>query len=478
MEYKVLGFDLDKQQIDIVKDNSKHLLVIAGAGSGKTLTIVGKIKYLILEEKIKPEEILCISFTNASASSLKDKIIKEMCCTVDTFTFHKLALNIIGNNYEICDQNLLDEIVHKFLFEDILSNELFMKYVLIYFDMELSKDVKKKYLSVLNNNMIMMLERLLITFVRLFKCGGYQLSDFNLFLSKIKKTFSFRKYRKEKIFLMLALNIYIYYQKYLEDNNEIDFDDMIIKATKKVNNDGYNKKIKYIIIDEYQDTSFIRFNLIKSIINDTGARLMVVGDDYQSIYRFTGCDISLFINFNKYFNDARVLKIETTYRNSMELVDIASKFILKNKKQIKKNMISNKHFDNPIVLVKEDDFYNLLDTLDGNVLILGRNNNDINKYNIIKYKNVRYMTIHKAKGLEEDNVILINLVDDILGFPSQIKNDDILRLVSMNKEMYPYSEERRLMYVALTRTKNKIYLIIPRNKISIFVKEIKKIIRR
>ena len=475
MDYRIDGYGLDEQQINIVKDDSNALMVIAGAGSGKTLTIIGKIKYLLLEKNIKPEEILCVTFTNEAAKSLSYKIKKELGISIDTFTFHKLALNIINTKNEICDIDLLDNIVHQFFYEDIIDNSDYMNKVLLYFNIK-SNNIKSDYSKLLSDKIIS-LEKLLITFIHLFKCGGYELNDFNFFLNEIKKTISFNKYRKEKIFLTLALNIYLQYQKYLDNNNEIDFDDLIIDATKNVENNGYGKNIKYIIIDEYQDTSYIRFKLIKSIIDKTNAKLMVVGDDYQSIYRFTGCDISLFINFNNYFKDSKVLKIENTYRNSQELINIASTFILKNKNQIYKKMKSNKHVDKPIEFINENHFYDLLNSLEGNVLILGRNNNDINKYDISKYKNVRYLTIHKSKGLEEDNVVLINMSNDILGFPSKIKEDDILRLVMIKKDKYPYSEERRLLYVALTRTKNRVYIIVPNNK-SIFIKELKKIIRK
>ena len=97
---------------------------------------------------------------------------------------------------------------------------------------------------------------------------------------------------------------------------------------------GIKHKYKYVIIDEYQDTSLVRFNLIKEILDKTDSKLMVVGDDFQSIYRFTGCDISLFLNFKKYFNKAKILKIQNTYRNSQELIDIAGNFVMKNKHQI------------------------------------------------------------------------------------------------------------------------------------------------
>ena len=102
----------------------------------------------------------------------------------------------------------------------------------------------------------------------------------------------------------------------LRDNNMVDFDDMILRATDVVHDKGLKSKIKYVIIDEYQDTSYIRFCLIKEIVNSTLCNLLVVGDDFQSIYRFTGCNLSLFIDFKDYFDNSKVMKNENTYRNS------------------------------------------------------------------------------------------------------------------------------------------------------------------
>ena len=191
-----------------------------------------------------------------------------------------------------------------------------------------------------------------MVFIRLMKCNNYELKDFTLFLSKIKRTLSYTQYKKEKTILTLILNIYLKYENYLKENNEIDFDDMLITATKIVKKHGLKKKIKYIIIDEYQDTSFIRFNLIKEIINKTMAKLMVVGDDFQSIYKFTGCDVSLFLDFKNYFKEAKIMKLERTYRNSKELIQVAGKFIMKNKHQIKKELYSEKTLKNPIKILK------------------------------------------------------------------------------------------------------------------------------
>ena len=200
------------------------------------------------------------------------------------------------------------------------------------------------------------------------------------------------------------------------------------------------------------------------------------------------------LDFNKRFKDGSIYKITNTYRNSQELIDIAGSFVMKNKNQIKKNLVSNKKITNPIKIIRynnyKKDFKKLLEKISvkNSILVLGRNNKDIYKlldedYNIysdcIVYipKNIefKYMTIHKSKGLEAEVVIIINLIDDIMGFPSKLEDDKILSIVSSNIDNYPYSEERRLFYVALTRTKGYVYLYVPKYNESVFIKEIKKI---
>ena len=482
---KVGGYELDNEQLEAATSDSKHALVIAGAGSGKTTTIVGRIKYLI-ENGIYYKDILCISFTNASVLSLKEKLKEETNLDFDVYTFHKLSLEILKNNnqeYNICESNLLEYIIDEYLNNIILDNKELMYIVLKYYNIfELKINILKKYKQ-LN---LEPLKKLIAKFIKLMKTNGYDITYFNkLYKNKIKT--------KNYYLLKIILIIYQMYQKELEDNYEIDFDDMIIKSSSELLK-IYN--YKHIIIDEYQDSSMIRFNLIKSILDKTNASLFVVGDDFQSIYKFAGCNLNVMLDFNKYFSDSKIYKINNTYRNSQELIDIAGSFIMKNPNQIKKNLKSNKHINNPIQIIKyknyKKEFKKLIERLkDKNILILGRNNKDIYKIidsdyvykdDVLIYKplsiKMRYLTVHKSKGLEEDVVILINLYDDILGFPSKLEDDKVLSLVSPKIDNYPYSEERRLFYVALTRTKTKVYLYTPYHQKSIFVDEIKKIVNK
>ncbi len=158
---------------------------------------------------------------------------------------------------------------------------------------------------------------------------------------------------------------------------------------------------------------------------------------------------------------------------------------MRNKRQLKKKLRSSKHIHKPIKIYNGNNLEKLLDKVlenHKNILILGRNNFDIDKYfkpdkdRCIYYKGIRirYLTIHASKGVEEDCVIIINLKDDTLGIPNKIKDPSILKYVNNNIDYYPYEEERRLFYVALTRTKTDVYLMVDNKSPSIFVKEIEK----
>ena len=495
MNFKVGNYYLDEEQSKIVIDNSKHLLVVAGAGSGKTLTILGKIKYLIEKKGVPKNEIICISFTDAASKDFKRKIAEELNTDLNVHTFHKLSLEILKRKiqFDIADPNLLEDITREYFKEDILKNKEALKLLLRYFNLK----NKEEYLKFYNNNYfeILSLEHLLSTFIHLFKSNNFQLKDFLKFLDKAKMTFNIKRYAREKIILTLAISVYNKYTTYLKDSEEIDFDDMLIEAKNSVDNFGFFHRVKYIIIDEYQDTSPVRFDLIKSILDKTNSSLVVVGDDFQSIYRFTGCDLSLFLNFKKIFPKGKILKIQNTYRNSQELIKIAGDFVMKNKKQIKKKLKSGKSLKKPIVINYsinlKTSFLSLIKKIhqenDGDILVLGRNNRDYLPYldtSLFEYKEgsiiykenlsikIKYLTVHKSKGLESDNVIILNLRDDILGFPNQMKDDKILRFVSSETTHYPFDEERRLFYVALTRTKNKVYLLVPKIKESVFITEL------
>lgn len=467
MEIEVLGNKLDKEQTAAALENDRNTIIIAGAGSGKSLTMVGKIKYLVENKHIKLEEILCITFTNNAALSLQEKIKKELKKENKVYTFHKLALEILEDNninFNIANDDLLDYLINE-VFINIYPLKYFNRLFLAknYLELKEFQDYKK----------------IISRFIKLYIGNFYDIKYFDSIIEKASK--------KDLEILLIIKKIYEMYNLEKSSSNQIDFDDMIYMATKQVEINGIKKNYKYIIIDEYQDTSKIRENLIREIVRKTNAYITVVGDDFQSIYRFSGCDINNFLDFPKRFNNVKSMYITNTYRNSKELIYIAGDFIMKNKRQLRKNLSSQKSIKKPIIILYykdiKKDFIKALKIINSdNLMILGRNNNDIyNVYDkiidnkiIYNNKNIYYKTIHKAKGLEEENTLIINLRNDTYSLPSKIKEERLLNYVLLHKDKYPYEEERRIFYVALTRTKNYCYLYVDKKNPSIFVEELKK----
>lgn len=488
MMLTVNGYKLDKDQIEVIKNNNSNLLVIAGAGAGKTLTIIAKIKYLIEINHMDPKEILCISFTNEATNSLRKKLNNNY--DIDIKTFHKLALDIIKSNnshFNIVPSNYLKDIIDYFFNYSIYKYDTLIKIVLKYFNIHFTKkNFIKKYQKVLFDNNLNKLKKTIFIFINLFKGNNNKKNLFKEFLNNSVK--------KETYFLLITYTIYLIYEEELNNLKMLDFNDMINRAINLVKNSSL--KYKYIIVDEYQDTSKSRYRLLKEIVYYTHSKLMVVGDDFQSIYRFSGCSLEIFLNFNKYFKNSKILYLKHTYRNSQELINVAGNFIMQNPKQIKKDLHAFKHLNKPLLLyyyknIKKD-FTDLLYTIasKGSVLILGRNNFDIykvldlntfkmNKDGYLIFKdnmnlNIRFLTIHKAKGLESNNVIIINLEDNLYGFPNKVVDESVLRFVNKTQNYILYEEERRLFYVALTRSKNYVYLYVNKRNESIFIKELKR----
>lgn len=357
---------------------------------------------------------------------------------------------------------------------------------------------------------------LLCTVLNLIKSNNVGINDIRKKIDKIEEeTLKIRSIKFIDIFEIL----YEKYQNFLTDNYFIDFSDMIMKSTEYINNGQYSKKYKYIFIDEFQDTSYGRYLLIKSLmdLNDE-CKLFCVGDDWQSIFRFSGSDISIFTQFEKMFGTFEESKIETTYRFHTNLITLSGKFIMKNPNQKKKELKSHTELaEEPIEILESSNdnannenlikVLNKLSSINNvhnkNIFILGRYNFNLNKIlkdslnfevrdkdNLIvkkineknsKFKvvyknhknlNIEFLTVHKAKGLEADFVIIVDCNSGVYGFPSEITDDPILSLLLSDSESFENSEERRAFYVALTRAKQKVFVLFDSRFKSKFVKEV------
>lgn len=649
----IRGKSLDLQQRLVCITDDDYMLVVAGAGSGKTVTVEAKVKYLVERMGINPKEILVTSFTKKTVNELKERI-GNINRDVEVTTFHALGLKIIRDNenhvVSIADNDELLHVIDTYILNTIesstsdltklltffncyyqtdnsinntdthneryrtlcgetvkslgevtIANYLYLhsvnyKYEMLHPDSpkdkpyhpdfylpdyglylehfginrdgtapHFGKEGEIKYLeqmewkrrfhaehnttlletyayygsgerleyhleALLQKYNVSLIERSekelslilmqqiqlkefdflkkgIASFIRQYKMNGFSGLPNEIFANNLEKMTPYCKMRT-KLYLDIITDIYQKYESLLHLSDSVDFRDMITKAARIIDEGGIIPSYRYIIVDEYQDTSVARYRFINSLSQRTGAKVLCVGDDWQSIYRFNGGDVALFQHFEQYFSHPQILKIEKTYRNPQELLDIVGPFITKNPAQIPKKMVSDKHIQSPVKIVTYGNnmLENLHDIVDeiaekighnAHVMILGRINYDFEsqirsdkvgrEFQVtvlkkeIRLKSLIYpdmifeiLTVHKSKGLEADAVIVLNMSNAKLGFPNQISDDPILSLVMKRKEDYLFAEERRVFYVAATRAKNLLYLLTPEKETaqSLFIREL------
>ena len=380
-----------------------------------------------------------------------------------------------------------------------------------------NKEVMEKLVVSEENRYIRKLVALICRFITNFKTNGYTVDEFNRMYHSTHNV-------RTRLFLNICNDCYLEYERYLKENQAVDFQDMINESARLLREVKEMKQkldFRYIIVDEYQDISRQRFDLVTALHEVTSAKIIAVGDDWQSIYAFSGSDISLFTKFSEKMGYAALLKIVRTYRNSQEVIDIAGNFIQKNTEQIQKDLISPKNIEDPVIVYTYDGkrkdpngdnrsganyaiahaieialeqimVYNRAERkpIDSSILLLGRFGFDGDRLErsglfeyitrgsrirSVKYPklNITFMTAHSSKGLGYDNVIVVNGRNETYGFPSKIEDDPVLAFVVKEDLSIEYAEERRLFYVAMTRTKNRVFFIAPEQNPSEFLLELK-----
>lgn len=592
MNIKDLKSKLTKKQYEAASTSSQNMLLLAGAGTGKTSTIIGRVIYLCEYLKVPASEILMLAFGKDAALEMQERLSQiESLQDIEVRTFHSLGLSIVSSvegsmpkltslsedknlenfisNQVFCDKDRLIEYfkfyendfsdydfknakkiwrslnddffddpvrlivanilylrgiryISNCLFEkDIYLNKKYNPYEIAFFlpdfntylgyqDSPQEKQLHIKYgthyidLDFCGNasspyhfaNEIKNLcknkgwgeeEKFRINSIGRVKTLSKLLIDVFLFV-KSNPNESFENWGAKKKFLGLwAKEIYKKYLYLIESSNEIDFDKMIVKSSEYVKSKKYVHSWKYILVDEFQDISKSRFNLLKGLIDqDKDISLFCVGDDWQTIYQFAGSELKYIRNLDQYLSNLNILALDRTFRFHTALANLSSKFVQQNPNQYKKNIESHKSFNGHCVTLLEYDIdlWILLNHINRNAtssktcLILSRFNYQLPLPPKIEYLNNQFdkliittATIHKSKGREADYVILLNVESGEMGLPSE-KESEIELYCS--DEKYPHAQERRVFYVAITRAKEHVFIYYSNEKKSPFIEEILK----
>ena len=329
--------------------------------------------------------------------------------------------------------------------------------------------------------------RLLATFLKHFK--GARLS----FQEVTRRIVNHRDRSRAEAFLDLFQPVFERYEETLTCSKQIDFHDMIDRATDHVETGRYHSPFGYILVDEFQDISPGRARLLKALLEKSpGARLFAVGDDWQAIYRFAGSDIGIMREFSEHFGGYERIDLGTTFRCVDRIASVATEFVLRNPAQILKRVRSVHRVDGPCIHIGfpgEQRLPLLNEALDriveeaakyegkSSVLLLGRYKRTRPQHlSALKRKypglEISYKTAHGSKVSEADYVVALDLCSGKYGFPTEIDDDPLLDLVLSAPEKYSNAEERRLFYVAITRARRRVFLLAEGGSTSPFVEEL------
>ncbi len=472
---------LDPGQLKAATSNAKNILCLAGAGSGKTRVLTTRVFYLVKKLNIKEENILTITFTRNAANEMKERlqelgieVEKLWCCTFHSACYKilrelnpNLKFNIIDEGKQ--DQLLLRLIKHLACEKDFgyrlhsFCEENNWPFYLFYEEAQkILKECKNRTISLKSI---------------IARCGREKDEDVREF------------YR-------LLYFIKYHYEKMLAAGNLLDFSDLILKAIGQLKSDPliwqkYQQRFRYLLVDEFQDVDFAQMKFLK-LLNGRTNNLFAVGDDWQSIYGFRGGDVKYILNFGREFaGECETVVLPYNYRSDENIVKAAAKFIKHNKKQKSKKIKAYHPGKIKIKIYRsiseEDGVRFTLDAIKKllkfriapqSIMLLGRNWKNLDAYRDALQANniagVQINSIHGAKGMESDVVFLVGLHRGRSGFPCLKDDYDIIKLVKDVSQNDRLEEERRCMYVAITRAKKLLFIITEKDMESIFVKELPK----
>lgn len=338
----------------------------------------------------------------------------------------------------------------------------------------------EKTFSILSRNF----NQLFTKFYNRFKLSG-------LTLEGISERFDGRKYQA---FLKIFKPFLEILDRRIAESQKIDFTDMLLLAIDKMKSGG-EESYEYIIVDEFQDTSKLAMDLLNLIYqNSKNASFITVGDDWQSIYGFNGSDVEILSLYNQTYEGVSTSYLNNNFRSHSRIVELGKNFISRNPAQLQKNVVSkNTAFTDSIIdFITFKQMEEIIEKIpaDESIFVLYRYNEDCpegigkfrNFYSDRRHngsKNISLMTIHASKGLEARHVFILFPNGVSRKFPSEIEDHFVFDMLNTKSENFPFSEERRLMYVAITRAEQNLYFVSPRgnsNPNSVFWDELKEMV--
>lgn len=609
----VEGHELSDEQLAAIAGAGPNTLVLAGAGTGKTTTITGYAAWLFATGRATPEEILVLSFTRASAAEMAERIRRQTGKNVHAGTFHGLGLEICrkantegGPRPKVADAAALDKAVRQEFAARIAGpgNERYRRTMLAL----MPESVAEKYRTwatwgspeqgrssaagiaatdpaetidtaaaitpeaalapasgldpLADPAFAQCAEHLLAaarTVIGHMRAGGLTVTDLrrrNRGHTREEREHALTRARIAR-FIDFVAPLHAAYRRYLAVNHAIDFAGMITEATRLVREDRYASPFRYILVDEYQDMSRPRYELLRALREQAGQHgrdcsLFAVGDDWQSIYRFAGSDVSLILDFDRLWRDwgpTRLFRITVTRRFRGALIEASGRFVMADPSLYAKRLRSadsvseqsggmhsddvnpddahpanSAHPANPAHPARSSGRERPIGVLCGkgpigadehaemqarfaavtaqlvrlprnaSVLLLGRYADDLDRFlaadrdhafapppgspDVLGFRDrpdlrIEFMTVHKSKGLQRDFVFLLATSGGAHGFPSALPDEPILGLLLPAVEPFPYAEERRLFYVAMTRCVKRLFLVVDRRRPSRFIYELR-----
>ncbi|HEO9146225.1 TPA: DNA helicase IV [Enterobacter asburiae] len=480
---------LNPAQARAVVNGEQSLLVLAGAGSGKTSVLVARAGWLLTTGEAVAEQILLLAFGRKAAEEM-DERIQERLHTRDITarTFHALALYIIQQGSKKVpavsklenDTQARQALFIKTWRQQCSEKKAQAKGWRQWLEEELNWEVPEGSFWQ-DEKLARRLGSRLDRWVSLMRMhGGSQAEMIESAPEEIRDLFSKR--------VKLMAPMLKAWKTALKAENAVDFSGLIHQAIIILEKGRFVSPWKHILVDEFQDISPQRAALLSALrAQNKHTSLFAVGDDWQAIYRFSGAQLSLTTAFHHYFGEGDRSDLDTTYRFNSRIGEIANRFIQQNPHQLAKPLNSLRPGDKKAVtLLADDQLEPLLDKLSGyakpdeRILVLAR-------YHHLKPAalekaatrwpklQLEFMTIHASKGQQADYVIVIGLKDGSDGFPAPVRESVMEQALLPMPEDFPDAEERRLLYVAITRARHRVWLLFNKEEPSVFVDILKNI---